>query len=104
MGACDPDYGLSTIPCGINFFHAHKFRSLAVIEFGDTIDIHPDQTEEYRAGGIEKRSTIESLLDTIYEGLAAVTQLSPDHDTLMLIQAKNALQSLCQKTISFSGF
>lgn len=61
----------------LDFFHAYKFRSRAVIEFGDPIDIHPNETEAYRAGGIEKRNAIESLLDTIYEGLAAVTELSP---------------------------
>lgn len=71
----------------MNYFHAHKFRSRAVIEFGDPIEVHPDQTEAYRAGGADRPCRIGLLLDTIYEGFAAVKQLNPDHDTLMLIQA-----------------
>lgn len=96
------DRGLSIIPCGLNYFHAHKFRSRAVIEFGDPIEVHPDQTEAYKAGGTDKRSAVGSLLETIYEGLAAVTQLSPDHDTLILVQATRRLYNPIGKKLSLS--
>jgi glycerol-3-phosphate O-acyltransferase/dihydroxyacetone phosphate acyltransferase len=89
--ARDPDCGLTIIPAGMNYFHAHKFRSRAVIEFGNPIDVHPDQVKAFKAGGAEKRDAIGSLLETIYEGLAAVTQPSPDHETLQLIQATRRL-------------
>lgn len=97
-----PEGGLSIIPCGMNYFHAHKFRSRAVIEFGDPIEVHPDQTEAYKAGGADRRSAIGSLLDTIYEGLAAVTQLSPDHDTLVLVQATRRLYNPIGKKLPLS--
>lgn len=71
----------------MNYFHAHKFRSRAVVEFGDPIEVHPNQTEAYGAGGADRSCPIGWLLDTVYEGFAAVKQLSPDNDTLMLIQA-----------------
>ncbi|KAH0241915.1 hypothetical protein KCU84_g25219, partial [Aureobasidium melanogenum] len=87
----DPDCGLTIIPAGMNYFHAHKFRSRAVIEFGNPIDVHPDQVKAFKAGGSEKHDAIGSLLETIYEGLAAVTQPSPDHETLQLIQATRRL-------------
>ncbi|PYH78588.1 hypothetical protein BO82DRAFT_290880 [Aspergillus uvarum CBS 121591] len=87
----DPNCGLSIIPCGMNYFHAHKFRSRAVIEFGHPIDVHPDQVKAYEAGGAQKRNAIGSLLETINDGLAAVTQPSPDHETLQLIQATRRL-------------
>lgn len=89
--ARDPDCGLTIIPAGMNYFHAHKFRSRAVVEFGNPIDVHPDQVKAYAAGGAEKRNAIGSLLETIYEGLATVTQPSPDHETLQLIQATRRL-------------
>lgn len=93
---------LSIIPCGLNYFHAHKFRSRAVIEFGDPIEVHPDQTEAYKAGGTDKRNAVGSLLETIYEGLAAVTQLSPDHDTLILVQATRRLYNPIGKKLPLS--
>ncbi|GAB7347179.1 hypothetical protein MBLNU459_g3292t1 [Dothideomycetes sp. NU459] len=89
--ARDPDCGLSIIPCGLNYFHAHKFRSRAVMEFGSPIEVHPDQINAYKIGGVDKRNAIGSLLETIYEGLATVTQPSPDHETLLLAQATRRL-------------
>jgi glycerol-3-phosphate O-acyltransferase/dihydroxyacetone phosphate acyltransferase len=89
--ARDPDCGLTIIPCGMNYFHAHKFRSRAVVEFGHPIQVHPDQIEAYRCGGNEKRNAVGSLLETIHAGLAFVTQPSPDYETLQLIQASRRL-------------
>ncbi|EQL34373.1 acetyltransferase [Blastomyces dermatitidis ATCC 26199] len=89
--ARDPDCGLSIIPCGMNYFHPNKFRSRAVIEFGNPVQVHPDQIEAFKAGGQLKRNAVGSLLETINDALAAVTQLAPDHDTLMAIQATRRL-------------
>lgn len=100
--ARDPDCRLSIIPCGMNYFHAHKFRSRAVIEFGPPIEVQPEQIEAYKAGGINKRNAVSSLLETIYEGLAAVTQLSPDHETLMLVQATRRLYNPIGKKMPLS--
>lgn len=80
--AADPDCGVKIIPIGMNYFHAHKFRSRAVIEFGHPIEVHPDQVEAYKNG--DRRSAVGSLLETVYQGLVAVTQTSPDYDTLMV--------------------
>lgn len=100
--ARDPECRLTIIPCGMNYFHAHKFRSRAVIEFGHPIEVHPEQIEAYKAGGKEKRNAVGSLLETIHEGLAAVTQLSPDHETLQLIQATRRLYGPISKKIPLS--
>ena len=87
--AANPDCGLKIIPCGMNYFHAHKFRSRAVIEFGHPIEVHPDQIEAYKKG--DRRNAVGSLLETVYQGLVAVTQTSPDFETLMLVQAARRL-------------
>jgi glycerol-3-phosphate O-acyltransferase / dihydroxyacetone phosphate acyltransferase len=87
--AADPNCGLKIIPCGMNYFHAHKFRSRAVIEFGHPIEVHPDQIEAYKKGN--RRNAVGSLLETVYQGLVAVTQTSPDYETLMLVQAARRL-------------
>lgn len=97
--ARDPTCGLSIVPCGMNYFHAHKFRSRGVIEFGRPIHVHPDQVEAFKAGGNSKRNAVGSLLETIYEGLEAVTQISPDHETLILVQTTRKLYNPISKKI-----
>ncbi|KAJ5711322.1 acyltransferase [Penicillium malachiteum] len=97
--AQDPNCGLSIVPCGMNYFHAHKFRSRGVIEFGRPIHVHPDQVEAFKAGGTSKRNAVGSLLETIYEGLESVTQISPDHETLILVQSTRKLYNPISKKI-----
>lgn len=97
--ARDPDCGLSIVPCGMNYFHAHKFRSRGVIEFGRPIHVHPDQVEAFKAGGASKRNAVGSLLETIYEGLESVTQISPDHETLIMVQSTRKLYNPISKKI-----
>ena len=87
--ANNPDCGVKIIPIGMNYFHAHKFRSRAVVEIGHPIEVSPEQVEAYKSG--DRRNAVGSLLDTVFQGLVAVTQISPDYDTLMLIQAARRL-------------
>ncbi|EXJ81859.1 hypothetical protein A1O1_07924 [Capronia coronata CBS 617.96] len=84
-----PGCGVKIIPVGMNYFHAHKFRSRAVIEFGHPIEVHPDQVAAYKAG--DRRNAVGSLLETVYQGLVSVTQSCPDYETLMLVQAARRL-------------
>ncbi|KXL51337.1 hypothetical protein M433DRAFT_395075 [Acidomyces richmondensis BFW] len=85
----DPNCGLTIVPVGMNYFHPHKFRSRAVIEFGAPIEIDPKLVEQYKNG--DKRGAVQKVLDIVYERLTAVTVLAPDYDTLMLIQAVRRL-------------
>lgn len=87
--ADSPHINLKVVPVGMNYFHAHKFRSRAVVEFGQPIEIPAELVEMYKNG--QRRDAIGSLLDTVYQGLAAVTVQTPDYDTLMLIQAARRL-------------
>jgi glycerol-3-phosphate O-acyltransferase/dihydroxyacetone phosphate acyltransferase len=87
--AANPDCGLKIIPCGMNYFHAHKFRSRAVVEFGSPVDIDPELIEKYKNG--DRREAVGKLLEDIYNSLVAVTVTAPDYDTLMLIQAVRRL-------------
>ncbi|KAF5879522.1 putative glycerol-3-phosphate o-acyltransferase protein [Botrytis fragariae] len=87
--AANPDSGLQIVPCGMNYFHAHKFRSRAVIEFGNPIEVPKELVELYKSG--DRRGAVSQLLDIVYQALVAVTVTSPDYDTLMLIQAARRL-------------
>ena len=80
--AASPDSGLKIVPCGMNYFHAHKFRSRAVVEFGLPIEVPKELVDMYRNG--ERREATKKLLEIVYNGLVAVTVTSPDYDTLMV--------------------
>jgi glycerol-3-phosphate O-acyltransferase / dihydroxyacetone phosphate acyltransferase len=80
--AAKPDCNLKVIPVGMNYFHAHKFRSRAVIEFGTPIDVPPELAHKFGHG--DRRDSIAKLLETIREGLISVTVTTPDYDTLMV--------------------
>lgn len=90
--AADPDSGLKIVPCGMNYFHAHKFRSRAVVEFGTPLEVPKELVEMYSKG--ERREAIKELLTTIYQALVAVTVTSPDYDTLMASILSVGLTSL----------
>ncbi|KAG0633632.1 hypothetical protein HOY80DRAFT_929849 [Tuber brumale] len=95
--SANPDCGLKIVPCGLNYFHAHKFRSRAVIEFGTPIEVPKELVDQYSKG--EKREAVRALLEIIYNGLLAVTVTSPDYDTLMAIQAVRRLYKPTNKKL-----
>lgn len=88
LGCMDlhPDVNVKIVPCGMNYFHPHKFRSRAVVEFGHPIEISKELVAKYR-NPATNREAVKELLDTITEGLKAVTVTCPDYETLMVVQA-----------------
>lgn len=91
----DPDCGLQIVPVGMNYFHAHKFRSRAVVEFGAPFQIPRDLVEKYKNN--ERRDAIGGTLDMVHQALSAVTVSAPDYDTLMCIQAARRLYNTGKK-------
>ena len=73
----------------MNYFHAHKFRSRAVVEFSSPMDVPKELVDMYRSG--ERREATRQLLEMIYNTLLSVTVTSPDYETLQLIQAVRRL-------------
>ena len=96
----NPKCGVQIVPVGMNYFHPHKFRSRAVIEFGRPIEVDPELVQQYKSGN--RREPIAQLLDEVNKGLQAVTTLAPDYDTLMLIQAVRRLYNPKGKTLPLS--
>ncbi|CAG8733961.1 6359_t:CDS:2, partial [Racocetra fulgida] len=81
--AANPKLNVKIVPCGLNYFHAHQFRSRAVVEFGSPISIPRDLVGKYSKGGQNKRDACSNLLEIIYNGLKSVTVNTPDYETLM---------------------
>ena len=65
-----PDCGLRIMPVGMNYFHAHKFRSRAVVEFGSPIEIPTHVVDMYRNN--ERRRAIGEVLDMVHQDRKSV--------------------------------
>ncbi|KIN98347.1 hypothetical protein M404DRAFT_158154, partial [Pisolithus tinctorius Marx 270] len=89
--ANDPSVKVKIVPVGLYYFHAHRFRSRAVVEFGSALDVPEELVQMFKQGGSSKREAVSKLLDLTYDGLKTVTVRAPDYDTLMLIQAARRL-------------
>lgn len=94
LGAMDANPGIKVkiVPCGMNYFHPHKFRSRAVVEFGYPIEIGQELVDKY-ADPATTKEAVKELLDTITRALKSVTVTCPDFDTLMVIQTARRLYS-----------
>ncbi|CAO3649521.1 unnamed protein product [Cunninghamella echinulata] len=93
-----PDLDIKIIPVGMNYFHAHLFRSRAVLSFGQPISISKETVERFKMGGDEKRESITKLLDQADEAFKTVTTSAPDYNTLMVIQAARRLYTPYKQT------
>ena len=82
--ANDPPLGVKIVPVGLSYFHAHKFRSRAVVEFGRAMDVPAEFVEMFKQGGAQKREAVGKFLDLIFDALKTVTVRAPDYDTLMV--------------------
>lgn len=82
--ASDPNVKVKIVPVGLSYFHPHKFRSRAVVEFGSALDVPPELVQMFKEGGAKKREAVSQFLDIIYKSLKTVTIRAPDYDTLMV--------------------
>jgi glycerol-3-phosphate O-acyltransferase/dihydroxyacetone phosphate acyltransferase len=89
--AAHPDLKVQLVPVGLSYFHPHKFRSRAVIEFGAPIIADQSLVDMYKAGGGKKREACGKLLEQVHDGLRAVTLRGPDWETMQVIQAARRL-------------
>jgi glycerol-3-phosphate O-acyltransferase/dihydroxyacetone phosphate acyltransferase len=85
--AANPSLDVKLVPVGLSYFHPHKFRSRAVIEFGPPISVPPEMVEMYKAGGARKRDACGKLLEQVHDGLRAVTLRGPDWETMQVSKA-----------------
>lgn len=79
-----PGVNVKIVPVGLSYFHAHRFRSRAVVEFGQAMEVPPELVEKFKAGGVQKRESVSALLQDVYEGLKSVTLRAPDYETLVV--------------------
>lgn len=100
--ANNPDIKVKIVPVGLSYFHAHRFRSRAVVEFGSALDVPPEYIEMFKNGGTQKREAISKFLNLVFDSLKTVTIRAPDYDTLMVSFLSLSPSSLPKKLNVFS--
>lgn len=79
------------VPVGLNYFHAHRFRGRAIVEFGAPIYVDPTTLDGYKKGGSEKRQVCNDLLLRIEDSMRSVLVTVPDYQTLQLVNTARRL-------------
>lgn len=84
LGAMDKYNSLTVkiVPCGLNYFHGHRFRSHVMVEYGAPIEIPWQLVLEYRKN---KRETCDKLLLLIESRLRSVTLNYPSFQAMELV-------------------
>ncbi len=82
--ANNPKLRVKIVPVGLSYFHAHRFRSRAVVEFGTALDVPDELVEMFKQGGDKKREAVQKFLNLVFDALKTVTVRAPDYDTLMV--------------------
>ncbi|CAG8703890.1 16733_t:CDS:2 [Acaulospora morrowiae] len=95
---------LKLVPCGLNFFNRHRFRSRVFIEVGQTIEINEELIEMYRAGKDSKRQACKELLNIIQKSLSELTVNAPSYNTLLFFKTASRLyrEKLLPRKLDFS--
>lgn len=84
----DPNQIVNIVPVGLNYFHAHRFRSRVVIEYGKPIAVTKEDGQNYEKN---PRNVVNQMLDLITLRLKEITVSCDDYDTLIAIQAARRL-------------
>jgi glycerol-3-phosphate O-acyltransferase / dihydroxyacetone phosphate acyltransferase len=79
------------VPVGLNYFQAHRWRGRAVVEYGEPIYIDHSTLNAYKAGGLERRTVCNDLLDQIQDSMKSVIVSAPDYETLQVIHTARRL-------------
>jgi glycerol-3-phosphate O-acyltransferase/dihydroxyacetone phosphate acyltransferase len=80
-----PQLEIAIVPVGLNYFHADKFRSRAVIEYGPPIYFDKSLVSKYAEGGAAKHKAIETGLSMILKSLRELTLTAPDYERLTVL-------------------
>ena len=79
---------VTLVPCGLTYTHRHRFRSQALLHFGEPIEVDDEWLEAYATSEVD---TVRAFTDHIAGELAKVTLNAPDWETLRFIHAARRL-------------
>ncbi|KAF9906725.1 hypothetical protein EC991_000317 [Linnemannia zychae] len=95
--AQNPSKTLRIIPCGLNFFNRHRFRSQFYADYGAPMTVPDHLVAMYREGGESKKQACTELLQMIHSAVEGLTLNAPNYDELRLYKATRRLYSTGMK-------
>jgi len=89
LGAmCAGAGNVKIVPCGLNYIEPYRFRSRAVIEFGDAIEVPTRLAEKYET---DKRGAVQELMTMVEDGMRALIPGADDFDAMQSLMTMRAL-------------
>jgi len=88
MKAASPDAPLVIVPTGLTYVHRKRFRSRALVQYGEPIVIDQSWTDRWQA---DSREAAAALTDEIELALRGLTVNAPDWDTLRVLDGVRRL-------------
>ena len=79
---------VTIIPCGLTYMHRHRFRSQALLQFGEPIVMGDDWLGRYRD---DEGEAVKQLTEHLRLELIKVTLNAPDWETLRFVHAARRL-------------
>jgi glycerol-3-phosphate O-acyltransferase/dihydroxyacetone phosphate acyltransferase len=79
---------VTLVPCGLTYTHRHRFRSQALLHFGEPISVDGEWLSAYESS---EETTVRAFTDNIADALAKVTLNAPDWETLRFVHAARRL-------------
>jgi len=79
---------VTLVPCGLTYTHRHRFRSQALLHFGEPISVDGEWLSAY---GSSEETTVRAFTDHIADALAKVTLNAPDWETLRFVHTARRL-------------
>ena len=76
------------VPCGLTYTHRHRFRSQALLHFGEPIAVDDAWLQAYATSEVD---AVRAFTDHIAGALAKVTLNAPDWETLRFIHTARRL-------------
>ncbi|KAG0200955.1 hypothetical protein BGX28_006109 [Mortierella sp. GBA30] len=92
-----PSKTLRIIPCGLNFFNRHRFRSHFYADYSHPLTVPDHLVNMYREGGEAKKQACTELLQMIHSAVEGLTLNAPNYDELRLYKATRRLYSTGMK-------
>ncbi|KAF9434363.1 hypothetical protein BGZ76_008139 [Entomortierella beljakovae] len=88
---------LRIVPCGLNFFNRHRFRSHFYADYGRPLTVPNNLVQMYKEGGDAKKQACTELLNLIHDAVERLTLNAPNYDELRLYKATRRLYSTGEK-------
>jgi glycerol-3-phosphate O-acyltransferase/dihydroxyacetone phosphate acyltransferase len=79
------------IPVGLSYFHAHRWRGRAVVEYGKPVYVDPSTLQQFRQGGAARHQVCQAFLSQVEDAMRSVLVQSPDYETLQLLHTARRL-------------